>query len=91
MSTEPTRQNEFRLNHAHDPISMSYLREIDAALKKAEPREDVGRANAIDVPHLEAVPTKSPASTDRREAAEADGLEFGIINAEIGAPSLAAT
>ena len=29
--------------------------------------------------------------TDRVKAAEADGLEFGIINAEIGATSLAAT
>jgi hypothetical protein len=47
-----TEVRDLRFDHAHDPISVSYLREIDAALKKVEAREDVDRANAAKVRDL---------------------------------------
>jgi|SRR5215211_8172891 len=47
-----TEVRDLRFNHAHDPILVSYLREIDAALKKVEAREDVDRANATNVRDL---------------------------------------
>ena len=47
-----TEVRDLRLDHAHDPISVSYLREIDAALKQVEAGEDVDRANATEVRDL---------------------------------------
>ena len=47
-----TEVRDLRLDHAHDPISVSYLREIDAALKQVEAGEDVDRANAAEVRDL---------------------------------------
>jgi hypothetical protein len=47
-----TEVRYLRFDHAHDPISVGYLREIDAALTEVEAREDVDRANPTEVRDL---------------------------------------